>query len=227
MARLEQPRQWRRPAARHLSPWALEPWPGALGAWSPDLCSRPGASGRPEPPGAPRGGAGAELRSQGQEGSCGRAARVLWPCGGTTSPVAARSSCEAASWSVTGSPLIASSRSPTATHAAAVPPGRTPSTTDGRPLAPPVVPRTRHVRPTETGVPPGARRRQEASKARLCQSTCQHRVLPRMRPVLVAASGLTMVTTCASSRFTASANDGCAGNRWLPRFMTTVPVRCT
>ena len=194
--------------------------------------TRPGASGRPEPPGAPRGGAEAEHRSQGQEGNCGREGRVLLPCGGTTSPVAARSSCEAASWSVTGSPLIASSRSPTVTRAAAAPPGRTPNTTDGRPLAPPVVPRTRHVRPRLVCPPWQAavhapRRWQEANKARLCQSMCQHRVLPRMRPVLVAASGLTMVTTCASSRFTASANDGCAGNRWLPRFMTTVPVRCT
>lgn len=213
-----------------LSHWGFRP--GGLEVQPSSGLTRPGASGRPEPPGAPRGGAEAEHRSQGQEGNCGREGRVLLPCGGTTSPVAARSSCEAASWSVTGSPLIASSRSPTVTRAAAAPPGRTPNTTDGRPLAPPVVPRTRHVRPRLVCPPWQAavhapRRWQEANKARLCQSMCQHRVLPRMRPVLVAASGLTMVTTCASSRFTASANDGCAGNRWLPRFMTTVPVRCT
>ena len=115
----------------HLRQWWRAQWPGGL---SPRV---PGAArsrrARPE---------------EAQEPSSGyRVKRVLWPCGRTTSPVEARNSCEAASWSVTGAPLIASSRSPTATRAAAAAPsGRTPRITEGRPLAPPVVPSTRHVR---------------------------------------------------------------------------------
>ena len=115
----------------HLRQWRRAQWPGGLSLW----VSRAARSRRARP-------------EEAQEPSSGyRAKRVLWPCGRTTSPMEARSSCEAASWSVTGAPLIASSRSPTATRAAAAPPpGRTPRITEGRPLAPPVVPSTRHVR---------------------------------------------------------------------------------
>ena len=42
----------------------------------------------------------------------------------------------------------------------------------------------------EAGVPTRA----SSGGKRLVRHGCQHRVLPRMRPVLVAASGLTMVT---------------------------------
>jgi hypothetical protein len=159
----------------HLRQWRRAQWPGGL-------ASRPGCQAAPSRRARP---------GEAQEPSSGHRAKrvlwVLWPCGWTTSPVEARSSCEAASWSVTGAPLIASSRSPTATlAAAAAPSGRTPRITEGRPLAPPVVLRTRHVMyardwyayRARTVRPPPSRGGQAAVRLRCVQG--RRRPVPRL-----------------------------------------------